>query len=301
MKFSPGPFLGWRQSVSMREGTQKGFWVSRLLTTVTVKWKQIWTPSHPAQRSPHLKALPLLLHPISPKTPKPAWIDQQHCFATKQTHIGNDEQISRQKKTSNRILSEAQLILLSTSTAKAQYQFSTFPHKNIIVIWWHQKRSLQESKQMRLRSLFGCSQTLLLYVPIWHNPSLWRKARQGDKTKDYKATTSNIHHWEFTSHPSKYWNNEPPTPNHTQNQWPTWLWLKNSKAPEYMSSLASACFPCDIYLKMITTANLFVSKRCQFYQAALVSAISVCPLWHLGGCVQGAPYSTSGAWALPLG
>ena len=30
---------------------------------------------------------------------------------------------------------------------------------------------------------------------------------------------------------------------------PTWLWLKNSSAPLYISSLASACLDCDIYLQ----------------------------------------------------
>lgn len=29
----------------------------------------------------------------------------------------------------------------------------------------------------------------------------------------------------------------------------TWLWLKNSSAPEHMSSRASTCLLCDMYLR----------------------------------------------------
>lgn len=34
----------------------------------------------------------------------------------------------------------------------------------------------------------------MLYVPVWHNPSLCRKTQPRDKLKDYKAVTPNIYY-----------------------------------------------------------------------------------------------------------
>lgn len=79
------------------------------------------------------------------------------------------------------------------------------------------REASRKAKQTWLLLLFGCPQTLLLYVPAWHNPSLWRKAQQRDKTKDYKAITPNVYHREFTIHLSKPWNNTP-TQTHTRNE-----------------------------------------------------------------------------------
>lgn len=96
------------------------------------------------------------------------------------------------KKTSRKVLFLQQnfvggiLISLSAATAKADIKFQsslTKVYSNSMA----SERSLQESKTNMVKIMFGCSQTLLLCVPAWNNPSLWRTAQQRDKAKDHQS------------------------------------------------------------------------------------------------------------------